>query len=260
MHRHHDTSSLVDKAVGLGAFGARNLVFRLHNEQVPHDEAVQAVEAFAKRKDVAPEPLLAHLDKRYKKPFPSRPDAQAAATSVEPTVETGFDILNHDFGEEEDWYVEPFVHRGLTILGGPSKIGKSVFAHNLAHAVITSKPLSGYESDVTGKVLWINLEERRQEVQSKLKCAWTGEEDRPKLADLHIVHEMPHKLMDGGDQWLRQMLSRDNYVFLVLDSLTAASSADGRKDVFQRDYDRVQSVKRWFRWPRTFPPRNRRQA
>ncbi len=65
------------------------------------------------------------------------------------------------------------------------------------------------------------------------------------MQSLHIVNELPKRKRDGGEGMIRDLLRRDRYNLLVVDSLTAASRRNsGRGDVYGEDYGPVGALKR----------------
>src|SRR6476620_2085178 len=81
---------------------------------------------------------------------------QQSGGSTLPPIVTGLDIFCKEFPDEQ-WLVDRFLHRGLLLLCGPPKAGKTIMAHQIARSVITGEPFAGYECMATGKVLWVNL-------------------------------------------------------------------------------------------------------
>jgi len=235
------TQELIEKALQPHN-GGEWLAMQLHHHGVDRDGANKAAALFTTRSGTAPEAMQGFIEKAYLKPIP-KPQALSGASLQ---IHMALSIAEKTFAED-DFLISPFLHRGLIVLGGPAKIGKTVFVHQLARSVITGKDFSAYECNASGKVLWLNLEEREKDVQGKLRCVWNmaDEKERELMNSLHIVHDLPKRITDGGEALIREALSKEKYSMLVVDSLTAASRrSNGRGDLYGEDYDRIEALKK----------------
>ena len=167
-----NTERLIEKALLLPNNGPW-LAAQLHHHGVARDGANEVAALYAVRSGTAPEAMQRFIEKAYLKPVP-KPGALSGASLQ---IHMALSIAEKTFAED-DFLISPFLHRGLIVLGGPAKIGKTVFVHQLARSVITGKDFSAYECTASGKVLWLNLEEREKDVQGKLRCVWNMADDK----------------------------------------------------------------------------------
>ena len=135
--------------------------------------------------------------------------------------------------------------RGLALLGGRPKDGKSWFACQLALSFVTGQAIGGYlKVKAPGRVhLWA-LEDQYAITKDKVSKLLRGA--RPDgLRDLRIFQELSQPLLRGGDQILRAALQQHPCELLILDSLfKLTGSQQATYDISQRDYDVIDRVRK----------------
>jgi hypothetical protein len=127
----------------------------------------------------------------------------------------------------QEWIIKGFLPKSyLTILGGLSKDGKSVFTTAMVMAVVTGNPFLGMETQ-QGAVLWLAFEESEGERREILKLYQVNE------GDLFTTHEKLYIDSAEGMSSILYWVRRTKAILLVVDPLYGACQAeslnDGRK-------------------------------
>ena len=134
--------------------------------------------------------------------------------------------------------------RGLVLLGGRPKDGKSWFACQLALSVVTGEALGGWlKVSEPGRVhLWA-LEDQKALTKDKVKKLLNGTTP-DGLGDLKVFDELKYPILSGGDEIIREVLKKNPAELIILDSLFKLSgSAKQSYDISQRDYDVIDRVR-----------------
>ncbi len=140
------------------------------------------------------------------------------------------------------WAVPDFVPEGLTILGGPPKLGKSVLALHLALAVASGGVAFSAVPAERGAVLYLALEDTNRRLQGRIRAACP---DGNVPADLGIVREAP-RVGEGLEEALQEWIAAHPSVRLVIVD-TWQKIRPPRKsgsDPYEADYRTVGALKK----------------
>jgi hypothetical protein len=144
---------------------------------------------------------------------------------------------------EPKWAVKGLIPEGVTFIAGPPKLGKSIFALNLAVAVAEGgKALSHFDVE-RGAVLYLALEDGPRRIQERLLKLTKGQ-----LSDkLQVVTEWP-RLNQGGLEAIEAWIERhkDDARLLIVDTLKMLRPlATGRdRNAYDADYEAIQPLTR----------------
>lgn len=148
-------------------------------------------------------------------------------------------ILETDYPEPR-WAVRGLIPQGVTFIAGPPKLGKSIFALNIAVAVAEGgRALSHFEVEA-GSVLVLALEDGERRIQTRLRYLTGG----TVSSRLEIATEWP-RLDQGGleaiDAWIA--LHPDARLILVdtLKMLRPATNGHNR-NAYDVDYEAIQPL------------------
>jgi hypothetical protein len=174
---------------------------------------------------------------------PDGPAAQSERLQL-PEVVDGFALYHSDLSETV-FVVPGLLSRGLTILAGRPKSGKSWFALELAVSVATGRAfLEWWKVDRPGAVLYLALEEPRSRTRSRLRKVSPPE---VSLQNIHFAYSLL-PLMGGGAELLDAMLARFarfHPQLVVIDTFTAlvGQRAGKNTDVFGSQYAEVNRLR-----------------
>ncbi len=156
------------------------------------------------------------------------------------------DLLADDSIAVPELLIDRFVPtRGLVLLGGRPKDGKSWLACQLALSVVTGEALGGWlRVREPGRVhLWA-LEDQYAITKDKVKKLLRGATP-DGLRDLKVFDELQLPILRGGDEIIREVLRKYPAELIILDSLFKLSGSDKQTyDISQRDYDVIDRVRK----------------
>jgi len=135
--------------------------------------------------------------------------------------------------------------RGLVLIGGRPKDGKSWFACQLALSVVTGEPLGGWlKVPAPGRThLWA-LEDRHELTRDKV-LKLLGGRHPDGIRDLQVIQELERPVLQGGDELIRAALRESPAEMIILDSLFKLTGASQQNyDISQRDYDVIDRVRK----------------
>jgi len=137
-------------------------------------------------------------------------------------------FLANDFHEPPPYCQALLYPKGLTVLGGEPKSGKTLFLLNLALALANGKPFLNFEISEPCRVLIVQAElseGRLQERMASLSKAWTTPEDRLYLATLRgaFLNEK------DGFETVRKIVDEVSPDVIGIDPLTEFFSGDENK-------------------------------
>ena len=120
-------------------------------------------------------------------------------------------VLLNEPEEKINWVVEDLLPSGgFSIMVAKPKVGKSTLARQLALAVARGEPFLG-RNTVKGGVLYVSLEEKRQEVKNHFKImAANGTEDLSVY-----VGSAPEEAY----KWLEDEVERQRPILIIIDTL-----------------------------------------
>ncbi len=135
--------------------------------------------------------------------------------------------------------------RGLVLLGGRPKDGKSWFGCQLALSFVTGQPLGGWlQVKQPGRVQLWALEDQYAITKDKFGKLLHGATP-DGLRDLRVFQELAQPILRGGDQIIRAALRDHPSELLILDSLFKLTGATQQSyDISQRDYDVIDRVRK----------------
>jgi len=120
------------------------------------------------------------------------------------------------------WHVEGLIPEGVTFLSAKPKMGKSMFAMDLAAATVTGGSFMG--RDVRkGRVLYLALEDSLRRIKNRfgqiLHARFAADVRGLPISFVSMTDGCP-RVGQGLEQWLRQKLAEhDDTVLLVIDTL-----------------------------------------
>jgi hypothetical protein len=132
--------------------------------------------------------------------------------------------------------------KGLTILGGRPKAGKSWLSLQLAIAVVEGQPFAGkLPVDEPSGVLYLGLEEPRWRTAERIRSLHPHPSDN--LDWLRFVYRI-EPLMAGGAAQLREHLKAHPAGVVVIDSFLALRRLEAKRagDVAQADYNAINTL------------------
>jgi hypothetical protein len=133
--------------------------------------------------------------------------------------------------------VEDLVFSPLTLLAGRPKIGKSLFALNVALAVISGDLALGCKVvKRPGGVLYCDLENARPTTKKRLKSLLGSR--TPYLQNLVFVRRLPR--INEGDK----MLTERPCTLLVIDTLAKIVMPEKNRDAVRSDYLEIDRIRR----------------
>lgn len=138
-------------------------------------------------------------------------------------------------------YVDGMILEGLGILGGKPKVGKSWWALRAAIAIATGGVAFGNPNRgvVQAKVLYVSLEDNPRRLQQRIQELHAPGEPWPEL--LHLVTEWP-RFDAGGVELLAEIVERDGYRVVFIDTLGRVRGQRKGKDWYQEDTDALGAI------------------
>jgi hypothetical protein len=142
--------------------------------------------------------------------------------------------------------VPGYVYGGLTVLAGRQKLGKTWLAIDWAVAVATGGVAMGSIDCAAGDVLYIDLENGRRRIQSRVKSLFPYDAELPDMSRLEWVTDAPQ--FDKGfierlEQW-RQSVKTPTLV--VIDVLQRIKPPGNRnQNAYESDYSIWAPLQKW---------------
>lgn len=183
-------------------------------------------------------------------PIPIDPEVRAAmAASLRAEKAKGpalqkFDaasLMSMEF-PELDFVLEGLLAKGLTLLAGRPKVGKSWLTLQIALHVARGTPLFGqYAPRSAGRVTYLALEEPARRTRARLGKFVTDPRE-PALQNLDFIYRIK-PILAGGKAELDQHLKMNPSDLVIVDTLLACSQGRGNRDVFRADYAEVNVLR-----------------
>lgn len=113
-----------------------------------------------------------------------------------------------------NWLIKDLIPKGLTIIGGRSKVGKSYFLMNLVIPFVQKKYIFSEFRARKGQVLYLSLEDPKKRFIERMREI-DPDPDRDKLNDLHPYFQW-EKLKKGGITQIKHWLEKQKRPKLVI--------------------------------------------
>ncbi|MCI0390308.1 MAG: helicase RepA family protein [Acidobacteria bacterium] len=165
--------------------------------------------------------------------------SKADVATVLSRIVTAQTILETKYPEPK-WAVKGIIPEGTTFIAGPPKLGKSIFALNIAVAVSEGgKALSHFDVE-QGSVLYLALEDGERRIQARLRKLTDG-----KISDrLGVVTKWP-RLNQGGleaiEEWIKRHTDARLIIVDTLKMLRGLRSGHNQ-NVYDADYEDVSPL------------------
>jgi archaellum biogenesis ATPase FlaH len=136
--------------------------------------------------------------------------------------------------------VDGLLFKGLTILAGRPKEGKSWLALQLALGVVSESSFAGLRINEPGRVLYLALEEPKRRTQSRMKLLTSANDFLGDLGFLYTIAPMEQ----GGLAQLDSYLKANPVKLVIIDTYMGfLQSEGGKRDIVQADYNRINSLR-----------------
>lgn len=146
------------------------------------------------------------------------------------------DLMDMEF-QPTGWLVEKILGKGVYILAGASKIGKSWLVLWLADRVSKGEKVWDFKTEQNG-VLYVSLEDTAQRIQRRLSEVTGGEADRVWIATEAEL------LGSGFEQQLGNFLSANRDAgFVIIDTLQRIRQMKSEKYSYAGDYEVMTALK-----------------
>ncbi len=142
--------------------------------------------------------------------------------------------------EETEFLIDGLLTKGLTLLAGRPKVGKSWLTMQLALHVAHGTPVFGQYAAHQGRVTYLALEEPQRRTAARLRRLVP--EKTPFLENLHFIYRLK-PMLGGGAAELDAHLTANPSELVVIDTLLAVSQGRPNRDVFRADYAEVTVVR-----------------
>jgi hypothetical protein len=171
---------------------------------------------------------------------PAKANGKPAGKTFDVQAMSAWDLWEADVPEPEA-IVEGLIFRGLTLLAGRTKIGKSWAALDVAIAVANGTAALGTLAvRAPGGVLFCDLENSRGTTKKRLKHL-LGKRT-PFLQNLTFARRLP-TIKQGGLDILDRMLTEKPAVLVVIDTLAKIVSAEKNRDVVRSEYTEIDRIR-----------------
>lgn len=138
------------------------------------------------------------------------------------------------------WIVDGILPEGTTLLVAKPKIGKTMFAQNIAVALALGTQAFNTIPVSRGRVLFLALEGSKAGIQKRLNLMLNG---RPAPEELVIVREFPHLSPDGESVLRDYIASYPDTKLIVVDTLARVRTpGNPRRSVYDLDYAALQPL------------------
>lgn len=131
------------------------------------------------------------------------------------------------------WVVSGIIPEGLTILGGKSKMGKSLLTLSLCISVATGSPALGTVPTTAGRVLYGALEDGARRLHSRLRKQLAGSAPPPLLHFRLNWRPLDQGGLEDLSEWLEQY---DDARLVVLDTFQRIRPEQTGRNAYADDY------------------------
>lgn len=179
-------------------------------------------------------------------PPPNGPSDNSAPRITVPKRMKAEDLIVDESIVPPAMAIEGFIpERGLVLLGGRPKTGKSWLSVQLGLAFTTGIALGGWLKVLKpGRCHLFALEDGLAITKDKV-LKLLGEERPDGFADLSVFDELPQPILRGGDEIIRQVLTRHPAEMIILDSLFKLTGhPKAHEAITQADYDVIDRIRK----------------
>lgn len=163
-------------------------------------------------------------------PTPHRPEQARRILTIEARAFVGDDEPDdEETVSPEDWVIPGLVPRaGVTILGGPPKIGKTWVTLDMGISVAVGQPFCGHWPTFKGTVFALLEEDTRRRIQRRLWRLARGRDLDPRALDGLRLNAMSGFRFDREDMLsaLEAELAQHRPSLLLIDALARVHGAD----------------------------------
>ncbi len=141
------------------------------------------------------------------------------------------------------WAVPGLIPSGLSILGGGPKIGKSIFALNIAVGIAIGGCVLGKINVTQGDVLYLALEDNQRRLKDRiLGIPFLNEDD--DIFRLTLATIVPRQ-QEGGLEYIKWWITEHPQARLVIiDTLQKfRKQLSGKGNIYAEDYDVISELK-----------------
>jgi hypothetical protein len=144
---------------------------------------------------------------------------------------------------EPTWLIEDLIPKGLTIVAGKSKVGKSTFVLNAVMALVQREKAFDHFWPRPGNVLYLSLEDDKHRIQKRMHDIKPNisSVNKKRLGYIDFRYHFP-KLQDGGLQrisgWAEEQGSRARLVVIdVFEKVRSRRGRAGNANLYAEDYE-----------------------
>jgi predicted ATP-dependent serine protease len=164
-------------------------------------------------------------------------------------------LMDQDYVPAE-FVVKGLLPKGLTILGGSPKIGKSWMVLDLCHHVAKGEPFLGMEV-TQGTVWYLSYEDNSDRMKHRLACIGAdGLENFHISTREHELGTMAGDLPEAVDRFMRE---HPDTKLIVMDTMQLAKLSCTGRDIAQRELE-LRFDRQNFHHSNRFRPRRTDQA
>ena len=136
------------------------------------------------------------------------------------------------------WAVEGLIPEGLTVFGGPSKVGKSWFALSVALDKARGAPVLGAIPTEPAPVLYLALEDTNQRMKSRL-AKMGGDKPLPQALTIVTLPGLP----DAAQLIDEHLEAHSDTGLVIVDVLAKIRPAQEHRDQYKADYQMIGALK-----------------
>jgi hypothetical protein len=142
---------------------------------------------------------------------------------------------------EQRWILPGIIPVGLTLFFGPYKIGKSLWALELAISVATGSRAFGNLEVEQGRVLYLALEDGERRLQRRIReLGFTAETVPPDLMCKPVMATIAR----GGLEWLDNWLTENPAKLVIIDVLARIRDQRPKNtEIYLADYQMIADIK-----------------
>lgn len=147
--------------------------------------------------------------------------------------------------DEPEWTIEKILPRGLTMLCGHPKAGKTFFAQTMTHHIATDGLFLGQFSALPGRVLYLALEDNEYRTKFRYLMISGPENGAPQSyhKNVEVVLEAPNMNNDGLECLDYTIQEMGPFQMVVIDTLVRfAPDFRGNNNIYQQEYKVLSQI------------------